>query len=63
MKFLINFLIFWISYLKAEEENCGYYGTRGDKIEKQLDECYAKNVIDNRVKMSVGFEICFGYNY
>ena len=35
MKILVNFLIFLFSYLNAlEEESCGYFGTRGDKIEK-----------------------------
>ena len=44
-------------------KNCGYYGEAGDNIEKKLDNCFDKNVKDSRVRMSVGFEVCFGYNY
>lgn len=61
-KILLNFILFqW--YISVQEEDCGYFGEKGLNIEKKLDECFEKNVKDTRVRMSLGFEICFGYNY
>ena len=34
MKYFFNFLVFFVSFLKGEEESCGYFGNRADKIEK-----------------------------
>jgi len=42
---------------------CGYYGIMGNEIEEKLDECFTSHVKNTRVLMSVGFEICFGFNY
>ena len=59
--FLVLLVLFIDSFKSLK--NCGYYGEKGDEIEKKLDACFDKNVKDSRVRMSVGFEICFGYNY
>ena len=58
---IVLFVLLINSFLSLK--NCGYYGEKGDEIEKKLDACFDKNVRDSRVRMSVGFEICFGYNY
>lgn len=66
MKKLYNLIISLIlfEFLKADEtDNCGYYGPAGTQIEEDLDNCFTKNVKDSRVRMSIGFELCFGFNY
>lgn len=42
MKIFVNFLFFFIAIFKALEKDCGYYSSRGDKVEKTLDDCYSK---------------------
>ena len=41
---------------------CGYGEAKGREIEQKLDDCYKEHVKDSRLKMAVGFEICFGFN-
>ncbi len=63
MKYIF-LLFFYIKYLLSQEgENCGYSGSKGNEIEQELDDCFDKNVKDSRVRMSIGFELCFGFNY
>ena len=45
------------------ERYCGYKGELSKRIQAQLDDCFAKSVAESRVKMAIGFEHCFGYNY
>lgn len=45
------------------EKACGYSGNTGKQIEKDLDDCFEKEVKDSRLRMSLGYEKCFGYNY
>lgn len=45
------------------ERYCGYKGDLSARIQQQLDDCYKQNVIESRVRMSLGFEHCFGFNY
>lgn len=35
----------------------------GTEIESKLDDCFERRVKDSRILMSVGFEMCFGFNY
>ena len=59
---IISLILF--EFLSADDtDNCGYYGPAGTKIEEDLDNCFTKNVKDSRVRMSIGFELCFGFNY
>ena len=56
-------ILFFLIYL-YNLEKCGYLnGSKGKEIEKRLDDCYKNHVQQSRLKMSVGFELCFGYNY
>lgn len=58
MKFVL-FLVYLYNL-----EKCGYQnGSKGKEMEKWLDECYKKNVSQSWLKMSIGFELCFGFNY
>lgn len=61
MKILFIALLF--SRIFTKEKECGYYGEKGIEVEKKLDECYAENVKESRVRMAIGFEVCFGFNY
>lgn len=45
------------------ERYCGYKGDLSKRIQGQLEDCFEKNIIESRVKMAIGFEHCFGYNY
>ena len=55
-------LFILISHIRSERY-CGYKGDLSKRIESNLDDCYTQNVIESRVRMAVGFEHCFGYNY
>jgi hypothetical protein len=59
---LMSLLSLMLAVIRCERY-CGYKGDLSKKIQGQLDDCFAKNVLDSRVKMAVGFEHCFGYNY
>lgn len=56
----------WLTAVAAAaktERACGYTGAAGKKIETDLDDCFEKEVKDSRLRMSLGYEKCFGYNY
>lgn len=42
---------------------CGYDGNKGKEIERQFDECFRERVKESRIKMSLGYDYCFGYDY
>lgn len=59
------FLILFLHLRKVFSFNhfCGYYGVMGTDIEQKLDDCFDKHVKDSRLMMSIGFELCLGFNY
>lgn len=66
---LNNYLLLLYAVMKlmaavmANEESCGYSGRKGKQIEKKFDDCFNKEVKDSRLRMSLGYEKCFGFNY
>jgi hypothetical protein len=62
LKVLFSY-IFMDLIKSSDTDNCGYFGSIGTKIEQALDNCFEQNVKDSRVRMSIGFELCFGFDY
>jgi len=60
---IISIIFLMIEWVFQINHFCGYYGIMGNEIEEKLDECFTSHVKNTRVLMSVGFEICFGFNY
>ena len=66
---LNTYILLLYSYLFSmttpltNEKGCGYSGTKGKTIEKDLDDCFQREVKDSRLRMSLGYEKCFGFNY
>jgi hypothetical protein len=53
----------WEKIFEDGEKVCGYLGGAASKLENNLDECYDEYVKESRVRMSIGFELCFGFNF
>lgn len=53
----------WNKIFESGEKACGYLGGSASKVEDKLDSCYDKFVKESRVRMSIGFEMCFGFNF
>jgi len=66
MKILRILLIELIGYHLIQsqvEDPCDYHTTHEELITNQLDDCFEKNVKDSRIRMAIGYELCFGFNY
>lgn len=61
----VLFLVVWLGSigLTIQAGDCGYTGESRSSIESKLDDCFLKNVVSNRAKMTIGFELCFGFEY
>jgi hypothetical protein len=53
----------WEKIFQDGEQVCGYLGGSATKVEDKLDNCYEEYVKESRVRMSIGFELCFGFNF
>ena len=53
----------WGKIFDDGEKVCGYLGGSATKVEDKLDNCYDEYVKESRVRMSIGFELCFGFNF
>lgn len=53
----------WNKIFESGEKACGYLGGSASKVEDKLDSCYDEYVKESRVRMSIGFELCFGFNF
>ena len=53
----------WEKIFNDGEQVCGYLGGSATKVEDKLDNCYDEYVKESRVRMSIGFELCFGFNF
>ena len=53
----------WEKIFEDGEKVCGYLGGSASKVENKLDQCYEEYVKESRVRMSIGFELCFGFNF
>jgi hypothetical protein len=53
----------WEKIFNDGEKECGYLGGSATKVETKLDDCFDKYVVESRVRMSIGFELCFGFNF
>ena len=53
----------WEKIFDDGESVCGYLGASATKVEDKLDNCYDEYVKESRVRMSIGFELCFGFNF